>query len=100
MKQKSEYYDFDINVIVTSLQQGSNDSFCFRETLVEGLILHKSLLLMNVTVEDFKSKFTCVVTNTSGMAQKRVRLSAPRGLHVSKRKETLGVTAVTRDGGV
>lgn len=49
-----------------------------RVTLSEGEIILKSLLLKNVTEEDLKSTFTCVVTSAAGMAQKQVKLKATR----------------------
>lgn len=48
---------------------------CSRSSLMEGLILLKSLLLKNVTLEDFDSTFSCVVTNAVGMAQKYIKLA-------------------------
>ncbi|XP_025766841.1 interleukin-1 receptor accessory protein [Oreochromis niloticus] len=45
-------------------------------TLEEGAILQRSLLLKNITSEDLKSTFTCVVTNAVGMAQKHIKLIA------------------------
>uniref|UniRef100_A0A1A8GTQ1 Ig-like domain-containing protein n=1 Tax=Nothobranchius korthausae TaxID=1143690 RepID=A0A1A8GTQ1_9TELE len=42
--------------------------------LLEGSILHKSLVFKNVTREDFKSTFSCVVTNAVGNAQKHFKL--------------------------
>lgn len=33
-------------------------------------------MLKNVTSEDFKSNFTCVVTNAAGMTQKNILLVA------------------------
>ncbi|XP_008301535.1 interleukin-1 receptor accessory protein-like [Stegastes partitus] len=48
-------------------------------TLEEGAILQRSLLLKNVTSEDLKSTFTCVVTNAVGMAQKNIKLTAKTG---------------------
>ncbi|XP_069581615.1 interleukin-1 receptor accessory protein-like [Brachyistius frenatus] len=47
-------------------------------TSAEGSILQKTLLLKNVTSEDFKSTFTCVVTNAAGTAQKRITLKAAK----------------------
>ncbi|XP_073336030.1 interleukin-1 receptor accessory protein-like [Pagrus major] len=47
-------------------------------TLEEGAILQRSLLLKNVTSEDLKSTFTCVVTNAYGTAQKFTRLATKR----------------------
>ncbi|MED6253563.1 hypothetical protein ATANTOWER_000828 [Ataeniobius toweri] len=44
-------------------------------TLMEGSILQKSLLLKNVTLEDLKSTFSCVVTNAVGMTQKFIKLA-------------------------
>uniref|UniRef100_A0A1A7YC98 Ig-like domain-containing protein n=2 Tax=Iconisemion striatum TaxID=60296 RepID=A0A1A7YC98_9TELE len=43
--------------------------------LLEGSILHKSLVFKNVTREDFKSTFSCVVTNAAGKAQKHIKLT-------------------------
>lgn len=48
-------------------------------TLEEGAILQKSLVLKNITSEDLKSTFTCVVTNAVGMALKRIKLTATSG---------------------
>ncbi|XP_041808576.1 interleukin-1 receptor accessory protein-like isoform X2 [Chelmon rostratus] len=45
-------------------------------TLEEGAILQRSLLLKTVTSEDFKSTFTCVVTNPAGTVQKVMTLAA------------------------
>ncbi|XP_078122136.1 interleukin-1 receptor accessory protein-like [Sander vitreus] len=45
-------------------------------TLDEGAILQRSLLLKNVTSEDLKSSFTCVVTNAAGMTRKNIMLAA------------------------
>lgn len=45
---------------------------CSRSTLEDGSVLHKSLLLKNVTLQDFKSTFTCVVTNAAGMDLKHI----------------------------
>ncbi|KAF0038239.1 hypothetical protein F2P81_008723 [Scophthalmus maximus] len=44
-------------------------------TLEEGTIIQRSLLLKNVTSEDFKSTFTCVVTSTEGTAQKHIKIA-------------------------
>ncbi|XP_035521868.1 interleukin-1 receptor type 2-like isoform X1 [Morone saxatilis] len=44
----------------------------------EGTILQKSLLLKNVTKEDLKSTFTCVVTNAAGTDQKHTTLVTSR----------------------
>ncbi|XP_074467760.1 interleukin-1 receptor accessory protein-like [Sebastes fasciatus] len=43
-------------------------------TSKEGAILKRRLLLKNVTTEDFKSTFTCVVINAAGMSQKNIML--------------------------
>lgn len=48
---------------------------CFRSTLEDGAILHRSLVLKNVTAEDLASTFRCVVTNAVGMAQKLITLA-------------------------
>ncbi|XP_060941914.1 interleukin-1 receptor accessory protein-like [Limanda limanda] len=42
--------------------------------LEDGTILQRRLLLKNVTPEDFKSSFTCMVTSAVGMAQKQIKL--------------------------
>ncbi|XP_053296929.1 interleukin-1 receptor accessory protein [Pleuronectes platessa] len=42
--------------------------------LENGTILQRRLLLKNVTLEDFKSSFTCVVTSAVGMAQKQIKI--------------------------
>ncbi|XP_045895071.1 interleukin-18-binding protein-like isoform X4 [Micropterus dolomieu] len=47
-------------------------------TLEGGTILQRSLLLKNVTSEDLKSTFTCVVTNPAGTAHKHTMLAAAR----------------------
>ncbi|CAJ1064159.1 interleukin-1 receptor type 2-like isoform X1 [Xyrichtys novacula] len=47
-------------------------------TLEDGEILQRSLLLKNVTSEDLKSTFTCVVTNAAGTAMKHTTLSTKR----------------------
>ncbi|CAN9501739.1 unnamed protein product [Ophioblennius macclurei] len=47
-------------------------------TSEDGAIVQRSLLLKNVTAEDLKSVFKCVVTNAMGMAQKQIRLRATR----------------------
>lgn len=48
---------------------------CFRATLEDGAILQRSLLLKNITSEDLKSTFTCVVTNAAGTTQKYTTLT-------------------------
>ncbi|XP_076606633.1 interleukin-1 receptor accessory protein-like [Chaetodon auriga] len=45
-------------------------------TLEEGAVVQRSLLLKNVTSEDFKSTFTCVVINSAGAVQKVMTLAA------------------------
>ncbi|XP_036974578.1 interleukin-1 receptor accessory protein-like isoform X1 [Acanthopagrus latus] len=55
-------------------------------TLAEGAILQRSLLLKNITSEDLKSTFTCVVTNAAGTAQKFTRLKRS-GCHVGKNRK-------------
>lgn len=45
----------------------------------EGSILQRSLLLKNVTSEDFKSIFSCVVTNAMKMDQKYTTLATTTG---------------------
>ncbi|TMS14236.1 Interleukin-18 receptor 1 [Larimichthys crocea] len=45
-------------------------------TLEGGAILQRSLLLKNVTSEDLRSTFTCVVTNSAGTAQKKTTLTS------------------------
>ncbi|KAG8008346.1 hypothetical protein GBF38_019476, partial [Nibea albiflora] len=45
-------------------------------SLEGGAILQKSLLLKNVTSEDLRSTFTCVVTNSAGTAQKKTTLTS------------------------
>ncbi|KAM6983929.1 interleukin-1 receptor accessory protein-like isoform 2-T2 [Tautogolabrus adspersus] len=47
-------------------------------TLEDGAILLRSLLLKNVTPEDLKSTFTCVVTNAAGTALKNTTLATKR----------------------
>ncbi|XP_060911426.1 interleukin-1 receptor type 2-like [Labrus mixtus] len=47
-------------------------------TLEDGAILQRSLLLKNVTSEDLKSTFTCVVTNAAGTALKNTTLATKR----------------------
>ncbi|XP_029925222.1 interleukin-1 receptor accessory protein-like isoform X2 [Myripristis murdjan] len=47
-------------------------------TLDGGAILQRSLVLKNVTPEDLKSTFTCVVTNPAGTAHKYVTLKPAR----------------------
>ncbi|XP_029028779.1 interleukin-1 receptor accessory protein-like isoform X2 [Betta splendens] len=49
-------------------------------TLENGAILQRTLLLKNVTSEDLKSSYTCVVTNAFGMARKHMKLSEARNL--------------------
>ncbi|KAM9846612.1 interleukin-1 receptor type 2-like isoform 2-T2 [Aulostomus maculatus] len=44
----------------------------------DGEILQRNLLLANVTLEDLKSSFTCVVMNSSGSAQQTITLTLPR----------------------
>ncbi|XP_023260464.1 interleukin-18-binding protein isoform X1 [Seriola lalandi dorsalis] len=56
-------------------------------TLAEGEILQRSLLLKNVTPEDLKSTFTCVVISAFGMVQKHITLAAPGGLNVGKKRK-------------
>ncbi|XP_067463919.1 interleukin-18 receptor 1-like [Thunnus thynnus] len=47
------------------------------ESILEnGTILKRSLVLKNVTSEDLKSTFTCVVMNTIGVAKKVITLTA------------------------
>ncbi|XP_038150481.1 interleukin-18-binding protein-like isoform X2 [Cyprinodon tularosa] len=46
-----------------------------KESLMEGSILQKNLLLKNVTSDDLESTFSCVVTNAVGMAQKFIKLA-------------------------
>ncbi|XP_056141275.1 interleukin-1 receptor type 2-like [Lampris incognitus] len=41
-----------------------------------GAILQRSLMVKNVTSEDFNSTFTCVVTNPAGIAQKYITLES------------------------
>ncbi|XP_078787367.1 interleukin-1 receptor accessory protein-like [Oryzias latipes] len=43
-----------------------------------GFILHKSLLLKNVTPEDLKSTFSCVVTSAEEMVQKSMTIKSHR----------------------
>ncbi|XP_034461826.1 interleukin-1 receptor accessory protein-like isoform X1 [Hippoglossus hippoglossus] len=45
-----------------------------QSTLEDGTILQRRLLLKNVTPEDFRSTFTCMVTSAVGMAQKQIKL--------------------------
>ncbi|XP_029956998.1 interleukin-1 receptor accessory protein-like isoform X2 [Salarias fasciatus] len=45
-------------------------------TFEDGAIVQRSLLLKNVTAEDLKSTFKCVVTNAVGTAQKKITLHA------------------------
>ncbi|GLD46945.1 interleukin-1 receptor type 1-like protein [Lates japonicus] len=49
-----------------------------KSTLKDGAI-RRRLQLKNVTSEDFKSSFTCVVMNTAGMDQKHIKLVATSG---------------------
>lgn len=63
-------------LLETNLQLNCN--VCFRSTLEGGTILQRSLLLKNVTSEDLKSNFTCVVTNPAGTAHKHTMLAAAR----------------------
>lgn len=65
-------------ITVTNLQLGCNDYVCFRSTLKDGAI-RRRLQLKNVTSEDFKSSFTCVVMNTAGMDQRHIKLVATSG---------------------
>ncbi|KAM3601613.1 uncharacterized protein V6R79_015671 [Siganus canaliculatus] len=53
-------------------------------TLENGSILQRSLLLKNVTSEDLKSTFTCVVSNAAGTAQKLTTLTTKNDCHVRK----------------
>ncbi|XP_028276528.1 interleukin-1 receptor type 2-like isoform X1 [Parambassis ranga] len=46
-----------------------------KSTLDQGTIIQKSLVLKNITSEDLKSTFTCVVTTAVGMAQKHITLA-------------------------
>lgn len=46
--------------------------------LEDSTILQRTLLLKNVTSEDLKSTFTCVVTNAAGTALKYTTLSTKR----------------------
>ncbi|XP_069366277.1 uncharacterized protein [Paralichthys olivaceus] len=45
-----------------------------QSTLEDGTILQRRLLLKNVTPEDLKFTFTCVVMSAGGMAQKQIKL--------------------------
>nr|XP_046266206.1 interleukin-1 receptor accessory protein-like [Scatophagus argus] len=66
-------------------------------TLEDGAIIQRSLLLKNVTSEDLKSIFTCVVTNAVGTVQKYTTLAAMRNdCKVGKKKATLNVIAVKK----
>lgn len=56
-------------------------------TLENGTILQRSLLLKNVTSEDLKSTFNCVVTNTFGMAKKFIKLRSGDCVARQKRKD-------------
>lgn len=64
-----------------------NMTACFRSTLENGTILQRSLLLKNVTSEDLKSTFNCVVTNTFGMAKKFIKLRSGDCVARQKRKD-------------
>ncbi|CAK6953672.1 interleukin-18 receptor 1-like isoform X2 [Scomber scombrus] len=55
-------------------------------TLEDGKILQRSLLLKNVTSGDLRSNFTCVVTNSIGMGQKTITLSATKSDCRTRRK--------------
>lgn len=63
-----------------------NNSVCFRSTLEDGAILQRSLLLKNVTSEDLKSTFACVVTNAAGTAYKHTMLAATSSDCVVRKK--------------
>lgn len=56
-------------------------------TLDEGAILQRSLLLKNVTSEDLKSTFTCVVTNAVGTAHKNATLTTSSNCNVGKTRK-------------
>ncbi|KAF6728777.1 Interleukin-1 receptor accessory protein [Oryzias melastigma] len=58
-------------------------------SLEKGSILHKSLLLKNITAEDFNSTFCCVVTTAEEVVQKSITLkAATRGCGGNKRKRS------------
>ncbi|KAM7374186.1 hypothetical protein PAMP_006860 [Pampus punctatissimus] len=56
-------------------------------TLKDGTILQRSLVLKNVTSEDLKSTFTCVVTSASGMAKKCITLAASSDCGAQKKRK-------------
>lgn len=62
---------------------------CFRVTMEDGAFLLKSLLLKNITSEDFKSTFTCVVTNTAGTTHKYTTLTQTSNCYVRKVKKNI-----------
>ena len=49
--------------------------FVFRSVSEGGKIIQRSLVLKNVTSEDFTSTFMCVVINPVGFAEKYITLS-------------------------
>lgn len=49
--------------------------FVFRSGFEDGAILQRSLWLKNITPEDLKSTFTCVVKNAVGKARKHTTFS-------------------------
>ncbi|KAJ4929812.1 hypothetical protein JOQ06_018833 [Pogonophryne albipinna] len=55
-------------------------------SLDDGTILQRSLLLRNVTSEDLKSTFTCVVTNDTGTTRKRIVLKVSKDCNVGRKR--------------
>ncbi|RVE63677.1 hypothetical protein OJAV_G00138860 [Oryzias javanicus] len=57
-------------------------------SLEKGSILHKSLLLKNITAEDLNSTFCCVVTSVQEVVQKSITIKATtHGCGGNKRKK-------------
>lgn len=49
--------------------------YSLRSSGLEGAVLHRGLFLKKVAQEDFKSNFTCVVTNAVGAVHKVIQLT-------------------------
>lgn len=67
----------------------NNNFVCLRSTALEGAILQRGLFLKKVVLEDFKSNFTCVVTNAFGAAHKVIQLRISHCNHQMKKPKTM-----------
>lgn len=66
-----------------------NNNFVFlRSTALEGTIVQRGLFLKKVAQEDFKSNFTCVVTNAFGAAHKVIQLKISHCNHQINKPKT------------